>query len=382
MSEFLTPAAQALNAPEAIVLRSAGAKAKATGATVDAVLAAWAGGAAVVGSAPPPDPAPSPPTAVEAAPAPVVAETTQVSQPEAVTTVAVLDHPGLPAIPAGALSDRVRLGAKVGWWTGAVSSLVVMVFSTQWLLPRAILGQSDGESFAAANVVPGWVVVGTGLLGVASGLAFAAFTRGVVGWKSAGHALVTTQTATAAIGAGVGLVIGLLTGAIITGSGQVLEGQEGIVQIPILGGLVWMGIGWALMGGLVGTLVQFFGTPVGVTADELHETHQVRRRLGAAFGFPVRVALTIIMVVLPLAYAFLSFPKFAPLVAGFVAASVLALAGLSTSRPNLKISRGEFLVAAGGVITVVVIVVSVLAAQGSGGHEVEGGGSQTASHEG
>lgn len=46
----LTTAAAALGVPEALVRRSAEARAKASGTTVEAVLAAWAGGAPVVGS--------------------------------------------------------------------------------------------------------------------------------------------------------------------------------------------------------------------------------------------------------------------------------------------------------------------------------------------
>lgn len=51
MSDFLAPAAQALNAPETIVLRSAEAKAKATGASVDEVLAARTCGGSVAAAA-------------------------------------------------------------------------------------------------------------------------------------------------------------------------------------------------------------------------------------------------------------------------------------------------------------------------------------------
>jgi hypothetical protein len=81
------------------------------------------------------------------------------------------------------------------------------------------------------------------------------------------------------------------------------------------------------------------------------------------------VALTIVGIVIPVALAFLSFPKWAPLTGGFIALSVLAFSGLANARPNLKITRGEFMLAVTGVVTVVVIVVSVLAAQGGGGHE-------------
>ncbi len=63
MSEQSAAAAAALGIPEAIVQRSAAARAEETGMTVDEVLAAWAGG----GDIPPPSsPAPAEAEAAEA----------------------------------------------------------------------------------------------------------------------------------------------------------------------------------------------------------------------------------------------------------------------------------------------------------------------------
>ena len=53
MSDLLAAAAAALGSPEAMVKRSAEARAKASGISVDQVLAAWAGGGMVEASAPP-----------------------------------------------------------------------------------------------------------------------------------------------------------------------------------------------------------------------------------------------------------------------------------------------------------------------------------------
>ena len=75
MSEFLSAAAQAMNAPEVLVQRSAEARSKATGTPVEAILEAWAGGAAAATPAPPPAAAPEP------QPAPAAA--TPTPQPEA-----------------------------------------------------------------------------------------------------------------------------------------------------------------------------------------------------------------------------------------------------------------------------------------------------------
>ncbi|MGF1666487.1 MAG: hypothetical protein ACFCVC_09480, partial [Acidimicrobiia bacterium] len=70
MSEHLAAAAAAVNAPEAMVKRSAEARAKATGASVDDILAAWAGGGSAPAATAPATTAPATtaPSAPEAAP--------------------------------------------------------------------------------------------------------------------------------------------------------------------------------------------------------------------------------------------------------------------------------------------------------------------------
>ena len=55
----LSAAAAALGIPEAIVQRSAAARAAETGMTVDEVLAAWAGGGSVAGASAPSEPSPA-----------------------------------------------------------------------------------------------------------------------------------------------------------------------------------------------------------------------------------------------------------------------------------------------------------------------------------
>jgi MFS family permease len=367
MSEYLAAAAQALNTTEAIVRRSAEARAKATGVSVDEVLAAWAGGGTVTASAAPAAP-----------PAPVPAAPVEAAEPAAVATtqpVAVIE-PAVAAVPeqtveAAPLADRVRLGSRVAALAGLGISFFVMIFATQWLLPRAGLIGEEGSYRAAVLVVPGWVIVGSGLLGLVSGAALAAFSRAAVGWKSPGHTLTNNTLSSTGAGAVAGGLVGLITGAIVAGSGEALEAQEGLVNVPVLGAVIWTALGWIALGALVGTVVQFLGVPAGISEGEAEQAVAVRRRLKAAFGLPIMVALTILAIVLPVSFAFLSFPKWAPLTGGFVALSVLAFSGLASARPNLRITRGEFMLAVTGVVTVLVIVVSVLAAQGGGGHDEE-----------
>lgn len=97
MSDLLAAAAAALGTPEAIVQRSAQARAEATGSSVDEILAAWAGGEAA--------PAPSPP--VEAPPP---AEPAATAEPEPAAPPA----PPVIEVPSAALTPVVVAAAPAG----------------------------------------------------------------------------------------------------------------------------------------------------------------------------------------------------------------------------------------------------------------------------
>ena len=131
MSDFLAPAAEKMGVPEALVKRSAEARAKAAGASPDDILSAWAGGQAAPAATPPP-PAPATPEAepVEEAPAPGTPAPTPAGAPAAQPAVA-----GVPAAPAAGIVDRpsvppVLVGRHerlVGAMAGAVALLALSV---------------------------------------------------------------------------------------------------------------------------------------------------------------------------------------------------------------------------------------------------------------
>jgi hypothetical protein len=103
MSDLSAAAAAALGIPEAIVVRSAAARAAETGMTVDEVLTAWSGGGTVAAAAPA-EPAP----AVEQTPAPAeeTVETPESAAPAPDTGVAA-------AVTAPAASTRAPVPAEV-----------------------------------------------------------------------------------------------------------------------------------------------------------------------------------------------------------------------------------------------------------------------------
>ena len=385
MSEHLAAAAQALNAPEVLVQRSAEARAKATGSSIDDVLAAWAGGrtaaAAPVAAAVPATPAVPEPQAIEpevtpqpsadvpgpgAAPAEVPAVATGV--------VVLVEETPVETVEAAPLRDRIRRSSRVGAVVGLAMGLLVVLFASQWLVPRATSVEIGGTTGAAIDVVGGWLVVGLGLISAAAGAVVAGASRMVTGWFGGGLQLANRPSGTMVVGAMGGLVTGAALGSVLLASGTPNDLAEGVTTVPLMGSVLWTLAGWTAGGWLIGVLVQAFAVPRGVESGEAEESSGVKDRLATAYGLPAVAAVAILLLVLPVAYVFISYPEWAPLTGVFVAASILGFAGLSASRPGMRITGGEFLAAAAGVAVVVIVIVAVLAIQGGGGHGEEGHG--------
>lgn len=381
MSDLLTAAAQALNAPEAIVKRSADARAKAAGVSTDEILSAWAGGGAIAPAAAPTPKATdtAPPTAVaapseaieppstEAAPAPRI-------EAPAPAAVAVLEEPAEVIEPV-ALGERVKLAGRVGAWTGSLLGLLGMLIASPWLLPNASLSGTEGSFSPSVLVTSGRFVLASGLISVVFGLVVAAMSRTLTGWLHPGAALVARNATTGLAGAALGLVLGLIAGSVLTSAfGSPVEGAEGVVNIPIPSAMVVVLLGGALLGWLTAALVQAVGVPVAIADDEAAEVTAVRSRLSAAISVPIAGILALGLLVIPFALVLIRSNHLASggaaALATLTAASILAISGLSASRPGMKIRRGEFLVALGGIGVVVLIVFAVLLAR-SGGAEQE-----------
>jgi hypothetical protein len=112
-SELVAALAEQFGASEALVQRSAEARAAASGSAIDAILAAWSGGAPA--PAAPPDPAPAPTPEPEAAPPEPIATPEEVEEDAAEVAPPPVQAP-IPAepepIPAGSLNVML-LGSLV-----------------------------------------------------------------------------------------------------------------------------------------------------------------------------------------------------------------------------------------------------------------------------
>lgn len=140
MSDYLAAAAAAVGGPEELVMRSARARAEASGVSVDEILQAWAGGGAAPSSAAPPAESPAadePAPAETAAPAPPTAEGQPVEEPSAEPEPA----------PAGA--PRIVKGPPP-------PATVTIAEATEWDAVTTV--PSVGLKERTNAVVPGWLM--------------------------------------------------------------------------------------------------------------------------------------------------------------------------------------------------------------------------------
>ncbi|HEX7099177.1 MAG TPA: hypothetical protein VF377_08040 [Acidimicrobiia bacterium] len=380
MSDQLTAAAQAMNVPEPIVERSARARAAASGMTYEEVLAAWAGGGAVAASAPAteapasePEAAPAEaPTAEESAaapaseaPAPAAAPAASPAPAAAPVAVAAFEEAEEEPVEPLPLGERVRIAGRVGAWTGAVLGLLGLVFGSTWLLGAASVAGEEGAYTPAVEVTTSRFLLGATLLSIVFGVVVAAFSRGAAGWLHPGARLEGRFKATVAMGIGLGLVLGVAAGAVMVSAfGEPIENVEGMVLIRMVPAVFVVALGGAALGWLTAALVQVIGVPVGVQDEDAAEIEEVRGRLRAAVSIPLAAVLLLAFIVIPLGLVFIRSNEMASggaaLLAIFAAASILGIAAISASRPTMRITFGEFLVAVAGVATVVLIIFAVI----------------------
>lgn len=364
MSELLEAAAAALATPSELVRRSAAARAEATGSSIDDVLGAWAGGAPIATAAPAPTPetaaaaatesAPAPPAAVAVAEQPIIEFAPQAEQP------VYEPEPEEPLDPAP-IRDRIRTAVRVGAWTGAALGVVAfLIASSFWASSTAL----DPDSGPVVAVSTQGVLIGAVLISIVFGAIVAGFSRSGAAWSNPAMQLSSSSSSTAWLGGALGLVFGAVAGVFLNGLGTEIEGSEGLTQIPILSTLFLMVIGGAVLGALTAAIPQVLGTPVAVAEEDKDEVVAVRARLGNAIGIPLAGLMLLLLLVLPFAYTLIQSNHMtsggASIVAVLTAGGILGFASLSGSRPEMKISLGELMVAVAGIGTVLLIIVAVL----------------------
>jgi MFS family permease len=395
VSDLLEAAAKTLGTPSTLVQRSAAARAAAEGTDVDTILAAWAGGeappapqrekepeaaeepAAEEAEVPAPEetePAgePAPPEQRPGAPSQIPKPPT-VEVPSRVPEVVIEPEVELEPVPLGA---RVGAAMRVGAWTGAALGLVGFLIAGAYWAPNAIYLEEIG---VVAVVSALGVMIGVALISILFGGIVASISRAAVSWVEPAMELSMSKRATGWVGAGLGLVLGLIAGGVLAGMGTDVEGSEGLIQLPILSTLIVVLLGGAVLGGLTAAIPQLLGTPVTIEDDDLEEVRTVKARLGDAVGIPLVGVALLALLVLPFAYLLIQSNHFLPRIGAAVvgiltAAGILAFAALAGNRPQMRISLGDAMVAVAGIGAVLLVILAVLFYSGADeAHEEEDG---------
>jgi MFS family permease len=259
-------------------------------------------------------------------------------------------------------------------WTGeGLGLLGFLVASAFWSDTAAVL--PDTGPIVQVNRTG--VMIGSALIGLLFGAIVAGLARSAAAWANPAMELSNSKASTAWIGAVLGLLLGFLAGVILVGLGTPIEGsEEPLAQLPVLATMAVMVIGGGLLGVITAAVPQLFGTPVAVDESDQEEVEEVKSRLGSAVSIPMIGAVLLLLLVLPLAYLLIESNELvsggASLVAILVSGGILGFATLAGSKPEMRISLGDVLVAIAGIGTVLVIIVAVLLFNSSG-EEEEGG---------
>lgn len=345
--------------PAELVRRSAAARARAQGATLEAVLESWSGGGvlAVAPATAPVEPAPVEPAAAAGAPAATLPapEVNVAAAPAAVVATVQVRLEGVEPAP---LRDRVGLAAGAGAVTGLLLGVVLALASSPLLLDRAtVIGEEPFR--AGVEVTLTWMIIVTALASAAFGALIAIVSRLVPGWFHPEMTLRGSVGGAAFSGALVGAILGAIAAPLTGGlAGETIE--TGIV-LSVRGTFLAVLIGGAILGAAVAAVIQLLGEPVILSAETEEETAVVRRRLAGSILIPLAGLGAIALLVLPFALLLLEYPSAAPALAIVAAAGILMFAFLAAYQPGLKITRGEFILAAAGIgVVLLFIVLAVL----------------------
>ena len=346
--------------------RSAAARAQAQGVALEEVLAAWSGGGEPIAAATavrqvPAAPVTTPPAS--RAPAPVIASPAPapVIEPAAVTVVEVVEEEELEPVEPASLADRIRLGARVGAALGAALGLLSILVEAPLLLGR--LSETTATGGPAVEVT--WTaVIATAVVWAVVGSIITMASRGVGRFRSPAYDTDTTALGSVFSGGFIGLVLGCgLGGFLFATAESSLSGTKLIVISPLM--VLGLVAAAAVLGAVIGGIGQAVAQPAALAGAEAEDADTVRRRLSDALLLPVVATVVIVAIVVPFGSLLLRFSGFAPLIAILVAIGTLGFAALMASRPNLRVTKAEVLVAAAGV-GVVLLMLALIAASLAG----------------
>ena len=355
-------------APEHLVERSAEARAQAQGVPVEEVLAAWSGGgeiavaAAPVSEEPPASAAPPSPPPVPAASAfpPAAVEVEQVA---AAVVVQAAEEEEIEPVDPAPLADRIRLGARVGGRLGAALGLGSLAAAAPLLLGR--LSQATAEGGPAVEVT--WTSAAAfAAVWAVFGAVITMAARGAGRFRSPAYDTDASVFGSVLSGGLIGLVLGSGLGGVLFAAAEPTLTDTKLIPVGAVTAAGLLAVS-ALFGAVIGGIGQAMAQPAALSGAEAEDADAVKRRLSDAVLLPVASFAVIGVIVVSFGLLLLRYSGFAPWLAMLVAAGILAFAVMMSSRPNLRVTRGEFLTAAAGVGVVLLMLALIASSMADGG---------------
>lgn len=360
-------------APDHLVERSAVARADASGVAVEEVLTAWSGGEAVAAAPPPPpaqEAAPVSPAEPAAAPPPTAAPSAPSPEVPAAATAVLVEEEEEPeeTVEPAPWRSRVRLGARAGAALGLFMGLASLAAAAPLVLGRLT---EVTEAGSAAVEVTWTFTVAVAALWAVIGSAAAVAARGAGRFLSPAYDTDGSPLGSVVIGGLTGLVLGFARGGAWYALAETSLSGTKLLSISPWSVLVILAAD-AACGAAVGAVTQFFSQPRGLRGAQAEDAQAIRRRLSDSLSIPLTAVAVILIFVVALGTLLVRFPSFAPWVAILVSLGILTFAGMMASRPNLRVTRNEVLVAAAGV-GVVLLMITLIAAAITGDAPAEHG---------
>lgn len=361
-------------APEHLVERSAEARAQAQGVPVEEVLSAWSGGGEIAvaaapvseeppASAAPPSPPPAP-AAAASAPPPIAVEAEQAA---AAVVVQAAEEEEIEPVDPAPLADRIRLGARVGGRLGAALGMLSLAAAAPLLLGR--LSQATAEGGPAVEVT--WTSAAAfAAVWAVFGAVITMAARGAGRFRSPAYDTDASVFGSVLSGGFVGLVLGSGLGGVLFAAAEPTLTDTKLIPVGAVTAAGLLAVS-ALFGAIIGGLGQAMAQPAALSGAEAEDADTVKRRLSDAVLLPVASFAVIGVIVVSFGLLLLRYSGFAPWLAMLVAAGILAFAVLMSSRPNLRVTRGEFLTAAAGVGVVLLMLALIASSMADGGGESE-----------
>lgn len=275
---------------------------------------------------------------------------------------------------------------RVGAFAGGVFGLAgFMLASAVWAESAAVSG--DGPYSLVITTSLGTLAVGIALSSMVFGALVAGVARSATQKSMSKVRFRSSPASTAWTGAAIGLVIGGLAGAVLAAFGTPVGGNDNASHLQLLPTFAVMVLAGIVLGSFIAGATQWLAIPVPIEDAADDEIERMRTRLVNAVRVPLSAVLILLLLVLPIGWTLVQAAHAseiaAPAVAIVVAVAILGFASLSGTRPNMRVTFGEFTLALVATVSVVGIVLAVMFTRGPGEPEIHGpGGTVTIGAEG